>query len=246
MAKEKITFSARKDPLLRPQPASQHRKPASGQRRPAPAVPDASTPVDSAPVISQPTRRRTSASNGRRRSALAAVEEPAGAISVPALATDPAQEGSGGPPDGPSRPAPGPRSDRCRQGARRAQTSMSLPPASWDMLDELSHATGASTGELLVAILGQAIPDSPTVALDVIEQLLVNAPDETLREERNYRLPLDLRAQLDALTKALGPSVQRSLLVRALLAAHSPQGAADARTLITARRIAVMRASATS
>ncbi len=121
---------------------------------------------------------------------------------------------------------------------------MSLPPTTWDTLDDLGQAAGASTGELLVAILTTAIPDSPTAALDAIERLLVSAPDEGLREERNYRLPLDLRGQLDALTKALGPGMQRSLLVRALLAAHTPQDGEDARKLITARRIEAMRASA--
>lgn len=242
MAKEKITFSARKDPLLRPRPASQPRTPATAPRQPATAAPDAPTPT--AP-ISQSPRKPTPRSSGPRRRTLAAVDEPTGVVSVPARDTETARKDSGAP-NATSGVASTLRSDRARQGARRVQTSMSLPPTTWDTLDDLGQAAGASTGELLVAILTAAIPDSPTIALEAIEQLLGNAPDNDLREERNYRLPLDLRGQLDALTRALGPSMQRSLLVRALLIAHTPQDAEDARRLITARRIEAMRACATS
>lgn len=243
MAKEKITFSARKDPLLRPRPASQDRKAVRAQHQPATAVPDAPTAAASTTPISQPPPTRSPAGTSARRPALAAVEEPVGVISVPVDDTDTTRSQSG-PPDEASRVAPTARSDRSRQVMRRTQTSMSLPPTTWDTLDALSQAAGASTGELLVAILTAVIPDSPPAALDAIEQLLVNAPDEGPREERNYRLPLGVRHQLDDLTKALGPSMQRSLLIRALLGAHTPEGAEDARKLITAHRIQVMRASA--
>lgn len=243
MAKEKITFSARKDPLLRPRPASTPRKATSTPRQAATAPPD--TPADSTPAIKQPPRTRTPAGSGPRRPALAAVEEPVGVIAVPARDTDTARQQSN-PADDAGRGQPRRRSDRSRPGARRAQTSMSLPSSTWDTLDDLAQGAGASTGELLVAILTAASPDSPAAALDAIEQLLVTALDDDLREERNYRLPLELRQQLDSLTMTLGPSVQRSLLIRALLAAHTPQGADAARTLITAQRIDAMRASATS
>jgi hypothetical protein len=243
--KEKITFSARKDPLLR------HRPTPAGQRdRHAPEPSHRPAPNDSTTSISRPpSRKRTPAADRPTRPSLAAVEEPVGVIAVPTLSSSPGTRMSADQDSSHATelPTASQRSERSRQGVRRAQTSMSLAPSSWDSLDELGHAAGASAGELLVAILTAAIPDTPAAALEAIEELLVsNAPDEGMHEERNYRLPLDLRTQLDALTKALGPSVQRSLLIRALLAAHTPDNADNARQLIIARRIAALRASAAS
>jgi hypothetical protein len=239
--KNKITFSARKDPLLRHHPANQpNRHAADASDRPA--ADDATT------SISRPgSRMRTPTSDRSPRAALAAVEEPVGVIAVP---TPSAVSGQMAPTTtahgdsvAASEPAtPGERGERSRHSVRRVQTSMSLPPATWDTLDELGQASGVSAGELLVAILTGGMPDTPTAALAALEQLLVNSPpDEGPHEERNYRLPLGLRTQLDGLTKVLGPSVKRSLLIRALLAAHAPQSSDDARELITARRIHTMR-----
>ena len=122
---------------------------------------------------------------------------------------------------------------------------MSLPPDVWDRLDELGRAAGVSAGELLTVVLQDAVPETPAGALTAVEQLLGTiAADEGLQEERNYRLPLTLRAELDALSDALGSGARvRSLLIRALLASNTPAAPDDLRELITARRIDSMRAA---
>ena len=107
---------------------------------------------------------------------------------------------------------------------------MSLPPDVWDGLDELGRAAGVSAGELLTVVLQDAVPETPAGALTAVEQLLGTiAADEGLQEERNYRLPLTLRAELDALSEALGSGARvRSLLIRALLASNTPAAPDDA------------------
>ena len=138
------------------------------------------------------------------------------------------------------------RPGRPRTAGRRVQTSISLPPETWDTLDGLGEGAGVSTGELLAAILNGAMPDSPQDALVALEQLLegIRANDGP-HEVRNHRLALELRAQLDALVKALGagPRMHRSLLIRALLATRTPPDSNAARELITARRIDAMRSA---
>ncbi|MBW3609154.1 MAG: hypothetical protein KY463_12520 [Actinobacteria bacterium] len=90
------------------------------------------------------------------------------------------------------------------------------------------------------------MPDSPASAFSAVEQLLLgDAPDNAGHEERNYRLPLQLRTNLDALASALGsrPRPQRSLLIHALVAAHAPANGDQARELITTQRIDALRAA---
>ena len=126
------------------------------------------------------------------------------------------------------------------------QTSISLPPEAWDALDDLGQEAGVSGGELLTSILNAGIPDTPQAALGALEQLLVSIPsDEGPHEERNYRLPLELRTKLDEFSKALGsgPRMQRSLLIRAILALHLPKSGEHARDLITTRRLDAVRAA---
>lgn len=238
---QKLTFSARKDPLLRrPRAADEDDEGGS----PADAMGATGGTKPSRP----PARKRTARASRSPRPSLAAVEEPAGVIAVPTESGRSARPDEAGraPNDrGASDPSPSAEHrERSVRSARRVQTSMSFPPTTWDTLDELGEATSVSAGELLIAILSEAIPDTPAAALAAIEQLLISAAhDDGPHEERNYRLPIDLRTQLDALTKALGPPVQRSLLIRALLAAHLPQSSDAARELITKHRIRVMRAA---
>jgi hypothetical protein len=109
----------------------------------------------------------------------------------------------------------------------------------------IAAGAGSGVGKMLAAILTAALPDSPAAALAAVEALLVHRrPDDTPQEERNYRLALELRTELDALAQALGPGrLQRSLLVCALLGAHAPADAEQARELLTAQRIDALRAS---
>ena len=220
----KVTFSARKDPLLPPRPTTSPPDDNRADPRPVRARADA------------PTRTRARRTAPTRRTARG-VEEPAGVIAVDAprdTARDTART-----PD-----VPAVRAARTRTAGRRVQTSISLPPDTWDTLDGLGEGAGVSAGELLSAILNDAMPDSPEDALAALEQLLAGIPaNDGPHEERNYRLALDLRAQLDALVKALGagPRMHRSLLIRALLATRTPPDSDAARELITARRIDAMR-----
>lgn len=241
---QKLTFSARKDPLLRPRKTTERQQDASGTpdapRATAATKPPASTPA--------PARKRTGSASRTRPRSLAAVEEPAGVIAVAPAGSAPAGGAAGAADDSseaPTATARSERRERSRHSARRVQTSMSFPPGTWDALDEVGETAGASAGELLIAILNDAIPETPADALAAVEQLLISSAsaDDGPHEERNYRLPLDLRTRLDELTRALGPQVQRSLLIRALLAAHAPQNADAARTLLTTQRIQAMRSA---
>jgi len=245
MAKSKVTFSARKDPLLRPRrAASEPSKTASLS-----LAKQLAEPADSAPPTKSSTTRGRTTTARKQSVGPHAVEEPAGVIAVPPAQKVLARADNGLPDGGASASevaAPSQRAERSRV-ARRIQTSISLPPQLWDTLEELG--AGVSAGELLTAILSSAMPESVEAAASTLEQLLVDmAPNEGLHEERNYRLPLELRTQLDSLTKRLGslPRMQRSILIRAILTAHMPGNGEQARELLTARRIHAMRAAMAS
>jgi predicted DNA-binding protein len=230
----KVTFSARKDPLLRP------RRPADepSQTRPA-ALAEQSGPAqpETAGDPSGPMNDR-------------AVEGPAGVIAVSPERPKRQRSRARSTPAKRTKTSAGstdatPRAARPRDVTRRVQTSVSLPPETWDTLDELGEQAGVSAGELLTAVLNAHIPDTPQAALSALEQLLISiSPDEGPHEERNYRLPRELRTRLDELSKALGAArMQRSMLVRAILAFHLPANGEQAHELITTRRLDAMRAA---
>ncbi len=245
--KDKITFSARKDPLL---------------RAPRSAPPDRA-PRAKAEAPSASRHRAATAAGARVR------ESPAGVIAVDPPARRPVPPAARAKPPGEPKPAAGrkPPADsvaaeasaasdqrgppmqarrNTRRGEGRVQTSVSLPPPVWDALDELAVAASDSTGRLLIAILAAATPSTPAAAFATVERLLLSqSPDDALHEERNYRLPVDLRTPLDELASALGGGArrQRSLLIRAILAAHAPASATEARELLTLRRLAQLRPS---
>jgi len=236
---KKIQFSARKDPLLRT--VSRSAGGSSGG-----TVGARNTAADARPPAAAAGAGERSPSAAEP----AAVEGPDGVIAVaPAQRARSARRPRGQEPPATSRTAhadvaPASPRDRHGRAARRVQTSMSLPPDVWDALDELGRAAGVSAGELLTVVLEDAVPKTPAGALTALEQLLRTiAPNEGPQEERNYRIPLTLRAELDALTDALGSGarVKRSLLIRALLASNTPAEPDDVRELITARRIDSMR-----
>jgi hypothetical protein len=225
----KVPFDARK--LLRDPPA---------------ATPTADAARDELAVEAAPERARPARTTRPNAAASpAAVEAPAGVIAIAPPAVAPSEGAERRVRRRAPSPAAGPRPTHARRVARRVQTSIALHPDAWGTLDELAADAGVSVGALLVAILTVSVPESADAALSAVEELLRTAgPDEVLHEERNYRLALDLRAQLDALAATLGSGrPQRSLLVRALVAAHTPTSAEQARELITTQRIDTMRAS---
>jgi hypothetical protein len=227
----KVAFSARKDPLLR-SPRGSAEEPGPPPRA-APAEPPITQPESAAGVSSK---------------SMNAVEGPAGVVAV-APARPRRRRGGAAPVNDDAKTTEpttaAPRAARSRDVARRVQTSISLPPDIWDALDELGQQAGVSVGELLTAVLAAQIPDTPQAMLSTLEQLLVSIPsDEGPHEERNYRLPRELRIKLDELARALaGPRMQRSMLMRAILAVHLPQDGEQARELITMRRLDAMRAA---
>lgn len=241
----KVQFSARKDPLLRA------RRAASQATRVPPTEPAHDRVDDDAPVASPTSPSGEHGTPPGARPARAhALEGPAGVVAVDSAEVAVPQRGrsdTAAPMSSVSPEAPPPqRPDRTRLVARRVQTSVSLPPEVWDTLDALGHGAGVSAGELLTTILTGAVPDSVQAAFAALERLLVSiGPDEGLQEERNYRLPLELRTKLDDLARALGPGprLQRSLLIRAIVASHTPSSSEQARELITTRRIDAMRAT---
>jgi predicted DNA-binding protein len=261
----KIQFSARKDPLLRPSQRPQD----DGTPEPKAAGTDvAATTADQgesaadAAVGALPTGDVAAASWAagartappRARTNGRAVEEPAGVAAVepprtPARRRPRAKPAAAAEIRPPESAQSAPHATRRGGGARRVQTSISMPPAVWDHLDELAQGAGGSAGELLAAILTSTVPDSAEDAFAMIEQLLkTGAPDQGLHEERNFRLTLELREQLDTIAKTLagGPRPQRSLVVRAIVAAATPANADDARALLTTVRLNGMRAAMTA
>lgn len=242
----KVQFSARKDPLLR------GRRVASERTRAQPTEPAQGRVDADDATVSRPAEPRPEdgGPTGARRPRANALEGPAGLGAVDSADVAAPQHGHSDAAaqrsvSAPEATSPQQRAERSRLVARRVQTSVSLPPDVWDTLDELGHGAGVSAGELLTTILTGAVPSNAEAAFAALEQLLISiGPDEGLQEERNYRLPLELRTRLDDLARALGPGprLQRSLLIRAIVASHTPNSSEQARELITTRRIEAMRA----
>jgi hypothetical protein len=125
---------------------------------------------------------------------------------------------------------------------RPVQTSITLAPAVWQQLDELAPAR---TGELLNALLREHAPADLAAAVRLIEQLLAQ-PDEhgQLGEERNLRIPRELRLRLDELSAGLttvGGRGVRSQLIEAIARLHAPESPQAAQELLASSRIRALR-----
>jgi hypothetical protein len=255
----KVKFSARKDPLLR-RPESQ----------PPPANPPASTDVDEivrtasdaagpanpsgvdkpsgdlAEVWVDRSKKRRDPRTSRAQSDSRQPPPPSAKAAAGASRSTSSSAASREHASASAGMPSGAATERGHRGGRRVQTSLSLPPGLWDSLDALAAGAGASTGELLTAILTRSLPPSPGQALSLLEQLLPSiSPQEGLQEERNYRVAFDLRSALDALSEALGPRPwsRRSLLIRAIVASAMPDSPEQAREVLTTWRIDAMRAA---
>lgn len=236
----KIQFTARKDPLLRdpaPENARRRRSPATGV-----GARDESADGDRG-ENEFGTHALDGALEGPRGVVAVPVAAPAGRSRIadvaPSPAVRPAQLATSTARAPTTAPAAG-------LSGRRYQTSISLPPQTWVEFDGLAQGAGTSVGELMTAVLGMGLPDSPEAALQALERLLSAIPaDEGLLEERNYRLPLELREALDRIAKILAPRsrAHRSLLIRAILSDCWPASPERARELVTSVRVQAMRAS---
>ena len=131
------------------------------------------------------------------------------------------------------------------------QTSVLLPPFLWDRLAELASESGplTTTNRLLIAVLHGRGPRDLAQAADDLEGFL-SLPAEQSRvgdlwEERNVRLPIELRTRLDGLTRELAAAgvvqATRANLVAASLLLRGPDTAEDARTLMADLRAQAFR-----
>jgi hypothetical protein len=131
--------------------------------------------------------------------------------------------------------------------ARRptVQTSILLPPFVWDRLDRLAaEAAGLTTPtRLLIDILAGG-PGSLAEAAEELERFLALPPQDSGLgepwEERNLRLPVELRRRLDGHRRALAEAgvrhATRAHLVAATILARAPATGDEARAMMAERR----------
>lgn len=142
-------------------------------------------------------------------------------------------------------PAPAPR-----QGGRAqtVQTSVLLPAPMWEHLATLAAEAGSltSTNQVLVMIL-QAQGSNLELVGEDLNRFLASS-DGVLRapwQERNVRLPINLRHDLDLLRDALISAgldqATRSHLIAAILTFHTPQTGEQMRQLLAEQRAEALR-----
>jgi hypothetical protein len=130
------------------------------------------------------------------------------------------------------------------------QTSILLPPFVWDRLDRLAaEAAGLTTPtRLLIDVLAGG-PESVADAAEELERFLALPPQDSGLgepwEERNLRLPVELRRRLDAHRRALAEAgvrhATRAHLVAATILARAPATGDEARVMMAERRAEAFR-----
>jgi hypothetical protein len=153
-----------------------------------------------------------------------------------------------GPDEVPDSPPPGPVAPTR---PISVQTSVLLPPLLWDRLADLATGAGSLTtaNRLLIAILHGRGPRDLAQAVEDLEAFLSLPADQShvgeLWEERNVRLPIELRTRFDRLTRELAAAgvvqATRANLVTATLMLRGPNTAEDARTLMADLRAEAFR-----
>ena len=131
------------------------------------------------------------------------------------------------------------------------QTSVLMPPFLWDRLADLATGAGSLTtaNRLLIAILHGRGPSGLAQAAEDLEAFLSLPADQShvgeLWEERNVRLPIELRTRFDRLTRDLAAAgvdqATRAHLVTATLLLRGPETADDARRLMADHRAEAFR-----
>jgi hypothetical protein len=131
------------------------------------------------------------------------------------------------------------------------QTSVLLPSFIWDHLARLASEAGGLTtaNRLLIAVLEAEGPRDLSQAGEDLERFLALPAEQSGLgepwEERNVRLPIELRKHLDELKQSLtaaglGPAVRAHLIAASWLL-RGPSTAAEARDLITEVRAETFR-----
>jgi len=150
--------------------------------------------------------------------------------------------------------SPGPDN---RPRPRSVQTSVLLPPELWDRLASLANDLGGlhRANRVLTSVLEAHSPADIREAADDLDWFLSLPPEEShvakLWEERNLRLPFELRMRLDdlrdRLTAAGIAEATRSHLIAAIALRRGPNNAEEAHALMTElRAAAIERATAES
>jgi hypothetical protein len=137
-----------------------------------------------------------------------------------------------------------------RQGkrAQTVQTSVLLPAPMWEHLTALAAEAGSltNTNQVLIIILQAHGSDLELVGED-LNRFLASSDDVLTApwQERNVRLPINLRHNLDllrdALTSAGLDQATRSHLVAAILTFHTPQTGEQMRQLLAEQRSETLR-----
>jgi hypothetical protein len=181
---------------------------------------------------------------------------------VPAPAPKPSREAPGVP-DAPS-PAPAaeppanrrerrlrPPAGRRARGAASVQTSVLLPPSLWDHLKGLASDSGGvvTPNRLLVDVLASRGPHTLEEAAEDLDRFL-SLPAERSSvggpwEERNVRLPIELRQRLDELRGRLAAAGlrhgTRAHLMAATLLLRGPSTGEEARAVMSEQRAEALR-----
>jgi hypothetical protein len=134
------------------------------------------------------------------------------------------------------------------------QTSVLLPPSLWDQLAALASESGglATPNRVLIDILEARGPRDLEQAADDLDRFLSLPADQTEVghpwEERNVRLPIELRKRLDELRRRLSAAgltqATRAHLIAASLLLRGPSTGEEARALMAERRTEAFRRAA--
>lgn len=131
------------------------------------------------------------------------------------------------------------------------QTSVLLPPSLWDQLARLASGSGglATPNRVLIDVLEARGPHDLEQAAGDLDRFLSLPVDQTgvgdPWEERNVRLPIELRRRLDELRRSLSAAgltqATRARLIAASLLLHGPNTSEEARALMSERRAEAFR-----
>jgi hypothetical protein len=138
---------------------------------------------------------------------------------------------------------------------RTVQTAICMPIDLWHKLEHLAseladHGQSTTTNGVLIATLRQHTPEHTEHAAALVAEYLRRPPEQRSAgepiEERNVRLPAQLRERLDRHRRVLatvGRDFARSNLISAALTLHGPRNIDDAIALLTDLRDADVRAA---
>jgi hypothetical protein len=131
------------------------------------------------------------------------------------------------------------------------QTSVLLPPSLWDQMARLASGLGglATPNRVLIDVLEARGPRDLEQAAEDLDRFLSLPVDQTgvgdPWEERNVRLPIELRKRLDELRRRLTAAglteATRAHLIAASLVLRGPRSGEEAHAIVAERRTEALR-----